>query len=117
MVFFVTHHIHKKKLGNVPDSRFVEAFPDHKHAYMAVKEKFLAVCRRVDECYAELNSKHQAMQEWARQCERETYAPLLFILKKRGFQSAIQFYSDHEAVHERRVETVAYYILQYMDGL
>ncbi len=111
-----THTYTRTQPGVVPDTEFVQEFPEHRQQYVAVKEAFMAVCRLVDERYAELNSKHGAMQDWARQCEREkAYAPLLFILKKRGFKSAIQFYSDFEAVHERRVEKVAYYILQYME--
>ena len=49
-----------------------------------------------------------------RECEKERYKPLLFVLKKREFPSVRSFYTDYESMHEPRVEKVSYYILDYM---
>lgn len=50
-----------------------------------------------------------------RECEKERYKPLLFVLKKREFPTARSFYVDYESVHEVRVEKVAYYMLDYIN--
>jgi hypothetical protein len=98
----------------VDELEFLEYFPKYAKDYLDVKSRFTSVCREIDERLQFLLKNYPSVANFAEQAEKEYYKSVLFVLHKRGYPSTRSFYSDFEAVHEFRVEKVAYYMLRWM---